>query len=425
MIRNLKQLVELIAILQCIAGLYGKKFKIDIYAILYLACNILIFEGMNTNKIPIFFLYFLYLSLFIYALFAYKDNWKITLLNCFLTIVIMSIMQMIVYLPVYYLMILPNGIKEQYDLLINMVCWAVVVVFDKKWKLEGISRFFLEKNRIIKGCLGFVLLCVGNGIYQVKKLGHVSGKDCIQIVSFTVLLFWLLYEWHKVKIDSERKKMQLEMNELYYSAYDELITLVRERQHDMKNHINAIYGMIYTIDNYEDLVRKQKEYCQYMLDKNEETKLLLSAGNPLLAGFLYKKGQEAEAKGIGMEYKIAVDSSQYNIPEYELVEVIGILVDNAIEALELLQNNMKKIRINITCNKGNMSIEVANSSKDIESNKIEEFFRADFSSKGSGRGIGLSKLKKMVKKRNGEIVVSNEEYDNTNFLQFMILLPVM
>ena len=55
---------------------------------------------------------------------------------------------------------------------------------------------------------------------------------------------------------------------MYFDAYDQLILLVRQRQHDMKSHIGAIRSMIYTTDNYAELVAKQEEYCDYTVINN-------------------------------------------------------------------------------------------------------------------------------------------------------------
>ncbi|MCM1087637.1 MAG: GHKL domain-containing protein [Muribaculaceae bacterium] len=227
-------------------------------------------------------------------------------------------------------------------------------------------------------------------------------------------------------MDVEKKKAQLEMNRLYYGAYDQLIMLIRERQHDMKNHINAILSMVYTTDNYEELAAKQKEYCNEVLGKNEQTKLVVSSGNPLIAGFLYSKIQEAEAKGIMVEYHIGIGKTDSFIPEYELVEMIGILVDNAIEALTCgdtktdSENGVLKIRLTLQETETTMELIVANTSAIYEEDMTERFFESGYSSKGKGRGIGLSKLKRFVQDKQGVIIVSNELYENRNYLVFTI-----
>lgn len=423
MIRNLNQLVELVSILWCMANLFGKKMRFSIYGIIFIIINMIIFEGMNTGIFQKYYFLFAYFSVFLYGLFYYRKNIKVSLLNWFLTIVFISILQMVFYLPVYFSFVVRNGVNGFSDLLINIGSLIFIILSGKKVKWKEFSDFLLRRNLLLISIFIFIFVCLGKETYQLKGIGPVLAKEYIQVLSFLLLFFLVINEWKKAKVDAERKKVQIEVNKLYYAAYDELIVLIRERQHDLKNHINAIYGMIYTTDNYDDLVRMQEEYCQYILDKNEETKLLLSAGNPLIAGFMYSKIKEAEKQGIQVKYKIEIEKTEMKVPEYEMVEMLGILFDNAIEALEV-QEVEKIIHVNIICINGRLDISVANRSEEFSYSKIEEFFHWNFSTKGAGHGIGLTKLKKMVQENAGEIVVSNEEYENINFLQFLIHLPL-
>lgn len=115
----------------------------------------------------------------------------------------------------------------------------------------------------------FILLLFGFGLnfYQMKKEGTILKESYIQMVYFILIFLFVIYEWQKSRLDAEKKKTQLEMNRLYFDAYDQLILLVRQRQHDMKSHIGAIRSMIYTTDNYAELVAKQEEYCDYITKK--------------------------------------------------------------------------------------------------------------------------------------------------------------
>ena len=67
-------------------------------------------------------------------------------------------------------------------------------------------------------------------------------------------------EWQKSRIDAGKRKTQLELNKLYYSAYEELIQSMREKQHDYKNHINAMQGILYSTDNCNIAIEELKKY---------------------------------------------------------------------------------------------------------------------------------------------------------------------
>ncbi|MBO5055868.1 MAG: GHKL domain-containing protein [Lachnospiraceae bacterium] len=267
-----------------------------------------------------------------------------------------------------------------------------------------------------------IMLYLFVNIFYMKINLSINNEDFIQIIFFIILFFLAINEWQKAIAEAERKKTQLEMNKLYYDAYDELLTLVRERQHDLKNHISAILGMVYTIDNYDELVRSQKEYCNKVMEKSKETKLLLTAGNPLIAGFLYRKIQEAKEKGIDVEYKVIAGSSDFYIPEYELVEMLGILLDNAIEAEEESEITPKEVRVEIGDRKWQFAFLVENTSRVFSQDEIDKFFQKDFTSKGKGHGIGLTKLKKMVHEMDGDLIVTNSERSGINYLQFGVII---
>lgn len=423
MIRNLNQMVELVAILWCMANFFGEKMRFSVYGVVVVITNLLICSGINQGILEKYFLVFTYCSLFLYGLIIFKGEIKTTLLNCFLTIVLIGILQMIVYLPIFYFFINRNGVGEFYDLLINIVSLVIIVFTSKRVKWKEFSDFLLRKNILLISIFVFTLIFLGRTLYQFKEREPVLLGEYLQLLCFLILFFFAINEWKKAKVDVERKKAQIEINRLYYAAYDELIVLIRERQHDLKNHISAIYGMIYTTDNYEELANMQKEYCKCILDRNEETKLLLAVGNPLIAGFMYCKIKEAEKHGINVKYKIEIEEPDVKVPEYEIIEMLGILFDNAIEALEKRETE-KIIYINIFYINGKLDISVANRSEEFSSHKIEEFFHWNFSTKGNNHGIGLTKLKKMVHEKEGEIVVSNEIYESINFLQFEICLPL-
>ncbi len=423
MIRNLNQVVELVAILWCMANFFGKKVKITVYVIFFLLLNLMIFEGINQGVFGKYVVLLTYFNLYLYGMLQYGKDIKTTLLNCFLTTIVVLVLQMVFYLPIYYIFGAENVGEGLSVILVNCGTLLGVIVLRKRVKWKEFSDFLLNRRLLLAGISLFILVCLGKEIYYLKKSSIAFSKEYIQVLLFFLLFFFALNEWKKAKVDAERKRVQIEVNRLYYAAYDELIEIIRERQHDLKNHISAIYGMIYTTDNYDDLAKMQEEYCQYIMDRNEETKLLLSAGNPLIAGFMYSKLKEAKEQGIEVNYKIKMEKVELKVPEYEIIEMLGILFDNAMEALEM-QKVEKIIYVNIIYINGKLDISVANRSEEYSNRKIEEFFRWNFSTKGIGHGIGLTKLKKMVHENEGEIVVSNEEYDSTNFLQFEICLPL-
>lgn len=434
MIRDIVILVELFAYLYCLAQLFGHKLKVSIHLVVFVILDMFLMVGINRYGFPPYLSSLTYIGMFLYGLLYYEESVKITLVNCFLAAGILAVLQLFMFLPLYYLFFTRFRQGDVNELLINVGCFILIALCSYKINFKKLSNFITKRNKIIVGVSLCVLCGLGVNFYQMVNEGKIASSAYIQIVYFSLIFIFTIFEWQKSRMDVEKKKMQLEMNQLYYDAYNQLITLVRERQHDMKSHINAIMGMIYTTDNYDDLVEKQKEYCGYVIEQNEKTKLVLATGNPLISGFLYSKMQETEKYGIELEYHIEKKKTEIPIPEYELIEIMGILFDNAIEALSKAdeaidnissghENAAKKICFSLKEAEKCIELIVSNTSHCFGEDITEHFFEAGYSSKGKGRGIGLSKLKRMVHERKGEIVVSNEPYEGINYLVFTIKIP--
>lgn len=66
--------------------------------------------------------------------------------------------------------------------------------------------------------------------------------------------------------------------------------------------------------------------------ESAEPDYLLKLNLHLVAGFLYHKKLQASQNGIVIDYNILSYNLECKVPEYTLVELFGILIDNAIEA---------------------------------------------------------------------------------------------
>lgn len=422
-VESITVLLELLAILMCLSNTFGRKISFNVYTVILFVIDLFIFAGINTYEFPTYTILLVYVAVYAYALFYYKKKVRTTLINCLLSYVVVSVLQLIFCIPIFYLYNKNIGIVGLNSLLVNIASVLTVFLLTQKLNLKVISDFIQHRSWLIKVVFISIIIYLFVNIFYMQINKTIGNTDFIQIIFFVILFFLVINEWQKAKSEAERKRTQLEMNKLYYDAYDELLTLVRERQHDMKNHISAILGMVYTIDNYDDLVRSQKEYCHDVMEKSKETKLLLSSGNPLIAGFLYRKIQEAKEKEIEVEYKVGASSPDFSIPEYEMVEILGVLLDNAIEALADTEEKTKKIYVEIIDRKNELYITVGNTSRIYRQEEISKFGQKDFTSKGKGHGIGLSKLKKLIHGMEGEIIVVNNKREGANFLEFRIVIP--
>lgn len=422
MVRSLGLLMEMLAAVYGMAMFFGEKVKFDIKTISFIMFNVFLITLINEYDYPIYWLTLSYILVFVYGLLEYQDTLKKTLLNCLLTIGALAVLQQVFSL--IFLKILETEFAMLGAFFVNVCCIIVFILVRPSGKLRSFSNFLFVNRKIYYTILAFILICIGGNVIKAKISGSFNEENYVQIICFSSLLMSIIVEWQKARKDYEREITKRELNELYFCAYEELIELVRDKQHDMKNHINAIYSMIYTIDNYEELVERQKNYCQVVLDSCIETNILILVKNPLLAGFLYKKMQDAESKGIEVACKIGDKIEKTAIPEYEIIDILGVLIDNAIEAEEENNCEIRKIEIEYGCDNQWEFFVVANSSREYSKQEISQFFIRDYSSKGNNRGIGLDKVRRKLKRMDGGINVINTKENGENYLRFTIMLPI-
>lgn len=114
---------------------------------------------------------------------------------------------------------------------------------------------------------------------------------------------------------------------------------------------------------------------------------------------LTSKYHEAEAKDIKVNMIFLLDLSTLKMKIYEFARILGVLLDNAIEA----SNECEQKIINITFrndtknNRQLITIQNTYNNKDIDTEKI---FEKGVSEKENHTGLGLWEVRKIIKKNN-------------------------
>lgn len=379
--------------------------------------------GINEYGVPKSMTSFSYLLMFLFCCINYQQSIRRTFINCALTVGIVGIIQLIIYFLL--LVIVPDSKNIHnyfHELIVNFIMAVITITLLPKIKIKQISDFFMKNNKILILLGTFLMILLGSSILQMHRTGFLSGENSFLFIYFILLLVLLVIEWQKSHDAAEKRKAQLEMNGMYFSAYKKLIQSIREKQHDFKNHINALSGMAYTIQDYKQLVERQREYCAGVLKETENTSLVTLIENPLLAGFLITEIQEMKERGIEVEHHCIFSCDETKFPEYMLVEIMGILIDNAIEAVS--QYEEKRIKIELTREDNLFNFSVINLCSEETLKNISKFFDRGYSTKGINRGIGLSKLKRIVDESNGEITIGREELGEKIAIRIGVHIPI-
>ena len=146
---------------------------------------------------------------------------------------------------------------------------------------------------------------------------------------------------------------------------------------------------------------------------------LLKINYKLLAGVLFTMIHKAYERNITLDIRLTAVHFTSGIYEYQLVELVEILVDNAIEAT----SSGGTCYLTLGQLKDTMQIRTSNPGPLATSEYIHNIFKSGYTSKNNElreHGIGLYKLSKIVNQNNGNIIVNNEIIDGIRHICFEI-----
>lgn len=219
----------------------------------------------------------------------------------------------------------------------------------------------------------------------------------------------------------EKQEKELLMYKMYVKPLEDFIKEIRAHQHEFDNHLNAILNMHLTITDYEELVKAQADYMRSMVTNRDNSYLgLLKISNKVLAGFLYSKLRSIKPN-ITVELIVGSKEIFTNVPEMELVEVIGTLIDNAVQACNEENHH---ISIYVTSQEDRFIFIIKNKHEKVAIKLLDQFFERGFTTKDTkyNHGLGLYNARKIINHWNGEIFVENESIGADNYLSFHIEL---
>ena len=107
----------------------------------------------------------------------------------------------------------------------------------------------------------------------------------------------------------------------------------------------------------------------------------------------------------------------------EILEILGVLLDNAKECVLCLGQESPTIGVSIVESSDNLFICIKNVSEYKTYKDIENMFQMGFSTKGENRGIGLYSVKELLNNNNIDIRVENINDKQVNWLSISIEIP--
>lgn len=420
MVDRICVVLEALSVVICLHHLYGKKFRFDIVTVSFLTIEMITMQAIDYFGWPSELSMLFYPVIAVYCVIEFGYDVRKLIINNILNAVIISLLQVIL-MTTLYIFDRENTIIGLRLLLSNAFILLIVIFVLPQIRIERLENQIKDKEIILTIALVVSIIITIFCLISFKKINFLNHTDWFQNILFSVSVIamsLLTISLAKSKIKSKEVETELKVHKFYANSFDSLLDNIRAKQHEFDNYINTIYSQHYIYNTYEKLVEAQQNYCQVVISENRFNKLL-TAGNRVIIGFLYGKFIEIEKLGVDISYHISIQEMKIGIPVYKIIEIIGNLISNAVEALNQSEKYNKLYVLMVEENEI-FNIEIRNENDYIKYSEIELFFTKGYSKKGENRGLGLYHVKTICEEYKLNLTCQNVELDGENWIEFAI-----
>lgn len=365
------------------------------------------------------------ISFIIYIKFVYKQNFQRAILTSIFYQLIVMVSELL--FSIISIMILDLNIENLltnpvYSIIINFVISLINVILVKIPFIKKVYHYLIKVTSKISSkqlmFFSMALILIANlltGIlyYRVEFIYLLIFNTSLTLFCFFIIIYNFNTQNKYIKVYD---KYNTTLNSL--KEYEDILDRYKISNHENKNELLTIRNMLPKSDkkiiSYIDKVVDNK------LKDNEKVMFEVSripAGG--LRGLIYSKILLMKENNIDYELLISKDVRTIDFIKLDeslildICKVIGVYLDNAIDAVKVLE--IKSILIEMYIDKNNLIISISNNfSGVLQLDKLEQ---KGYTSKGDNHGYGLSLAK--------EIINSNKKLENEKRINKDIFTQVL
>lgn len=259
---------------------------------------------------------------------------------------------------------------------------------------------------------------IGATAYDISSEELENINIFLFFITFTliILIMYIAFRGITKEVELKSKQINFEVLQNYTTKLEGMYSDMRSFKHDYANIISSMMGYI----DEEDMAGLKKHFYENILPLNKkigkndsEIGRLRQIKVPEIKGLLSLKLIRAQEMGIEVLIDIKEPIEQISMNIIDLTRVLGILLDNAIEATE--ECVLPKIKVGFIKDNQSLIIVICNSYKgDIPS--VEKPYKKGYSTKGANRGIGLTSLREIINKYEAiylDTLIEDREFTQT------------
>ena len=367
---------------------------------------------------------FLNMAMFILVVkFILKTSWLKALLSEFIVISLSSILELFMfqlYLTAFSIShdaVMTIPMNRLLFILSIYLCLFLIYKVIKYFKIHIDLENMTKRNKIlfIVNTI-FGILAIGTQLFLIAFYSDKMpiGVTIISILSLLAYFFISLYSlFNTTKL--ETTSQNLTEAQLYNKTLILLHDKMRGFKHDFHNIVQGLGGYIST----NDMEGLKKYYSQLLKDCDQVNNLTALnpsiINNSAIYNVMAAKYHRADELGVQINLAIFMDLNEIekHMKIYEFTRIIGILMDNAIEATAECKDKVIHVTFRKEENRKRMLMIIENTylNKDVD---IDRIFDKDFStkSKETNSGLGLWEVRQILKRNNNLnlFTTKNEEF---------------
>ncbi|MCL2620801.1 MAG: GHKL domain-containing protein [Defluviitaleaceae bacterium] len=237
------------------------------------------------------------------------------------------------------------------------------------------------------------------------------------IVASSVFVILYFYARHtEARMIVRQKEVEQKILQYYTAQIEQSYSAQRGFTHDVSNVFASLSGYIYDED-LAGLTRYYKSSVEpafAIITKNDFTLEGLRKIMPQeIKSTLAIKLMTAQNLGIDTTFEATEEIDHVPIDSMVLVRMLGIIMDNAIEELTAMGEGQLMVAV---YKLGDGTTFVVKNTCRADTPPLHELERVGYSTKGEGRGIGLSNLSEMVAGQSKGVTIQTSIVEG-NFIQ--------
>lgn len=344
-----------------------------------------------------------FLSIAIYIAYVFDVKISKAIFMSFIHTILLIIAEVICFIMLAYILNINNSYIYNVfagsilsNIVINLIFLVLSVILRKP--LQKLFTYEISSN--IKIAIFSMLSIICIFIFFYIGFSNLETNNTLLISIFGMLVFLtILFSLIKQKIDNNKITEKYDSLIEFMNSYEEKIDELRIQSHENKNQLLNIKSKIIDKDKNKNIIEYIDSILneKVQLDKGKYSKLKYLPSNGF-KGMFYYKISKAEELGIKISINISAGIKKsvlhnMNAEDYkQLCRIIGVYLDNAIEASAI--SNEKLLGIEIYLNNNDVEIIISNSYLgEVDIKNVNE---KGYSTKGKSHGYGLSLVKNIL-----------------------------